>query len=82
MPPTVDFSGGPVTACTNKYDQKDDIIYYNSYKSEYVSQTTGVRQITFIDIFDNRRMINEFEEENYVCVPLTSNEQLNDILND
>lgn len=79
---SVDFSVGPVTACTNKYNTKDDIIFYNSSKSEYLSQSTGVKQITFIDIFDNRRMLNEFELDNYTCLDVTTNEQIKSILND
>lgn len=78
----IDFSTGPVTACTNKYDSKDDIIYYNSDKSEYLSQSTGVTQITFIDVYGNRKMINEFEQENYICMEINSNEQVKSILND
>ncbi len=78
----IDFSIGPVTACTNKYDSKDDIIYYNSDKSEYLSQSTGVTQITFIDINGNKRMINEFEQENYICTEIHTNEQVKSILND
>jgi len=78
----VDFSIGPVTSCTNKYDTKDDIIFYNSSRSEYLSQSTGVTQYTFIDVSGNKRMLNEFELDNYICIPVTSNEQVNSILND
>lgn len=78
----VDFSIGPVTACTNKYNSKDDIIFYNSDKSEYLSQSTGVTQITFVDVYGNKRMINEFERENYTCAEIHTNEQVKSILND
>jgi hypothetical protein len=80
--PSVDFTIGTVTACTNKYDVKDDIVFYDSKKSEYLSQSTGVMQITFVDIFNHKRMLNEFELDNYICVPVTSNEQVNSVLND
>jgi hypothetical protein len=78
----VDFTAGPVFACTNKYDNKDDIIFYESSKSEYLSQSTGVNQYTFIDVSGNRRMLNEYELDNYDCVELTTDEQVNSVLND
>jgi hypothetical protein len=62
----IDFSKD-VIACTNKYDSKENIIYYSENKSSFRSQSTGVIQHTFIDIYQNRRMINEYEMENYVC---------------
>lgn len=79
---SVDFTSGPVTSCTNKYDIKDDIIFYNSDKSEHVSPFTGVPQTTIVDIFDDRHMLNVYELDNYVCIPVTNNEQINSILND
>lgn len=77
----LDFSKN-LTACTNIYDSKDDIIFYDENKSSFESMTTGVIQYTYIDVYQDRRMLNEFEIENFKCVKITSTEQYNTVVND
>jgi hypothetical protein len=77
----LDFSN-KVIVCENKYDKKDDLIYYANKKSEFVSQTTGVLQYIFIDVYEDRKMINEYEMENYICYEITEQNQFEKIIGD
>mgnify|MGYP000874451176 FL=1 len=77
----IDFTK-EVIACTNIYDLQDDIIYYEENKSSFESMSTGVIQYTYVDVYQNRRMLNEYELENYECTQVTSAEEYNKIVND
>jgi hypothetical protein len=77
----IDFSKS-VIACTNIHDTKDDIVYYEENKSSFESMTTGVMQYTYVDVYQNRRMLNEFELDNYKCEVVSTVEQYNQIVND
>lgn len=71
-----------VVACTDIHDSKDDLIYYKENMSSFESMTTGVDQFTYVDVYGKRRMLNEYEIENYKCQVITSEEQFKKIVND
>lgn len=78
----IDFHNNTVIACENKYDKKDDIIYYENKRTEFLSQSTGVLQFVIIDVYQDRKVINEFEIENYVCYEITEQSQFDKIVSD
>lgn len=71
-----------VIACTNKYDVKDDLVYYFKNETYFESQTTGTMQYTFIDVFGNKRMLNEFEVDNYNCSIVKTQDEFEKIVTD
>jgi hypothetical protein len=78
---TLDYNKN-IIACTNIYDKKDKIIYYEDNKNTFQSVSTGVTQYTYIDVYGERKMLNEYEIDNYNCVTVSSQEQFNKIVNE
>ena len=77
----IDFENHAVFACINNYDAKDVFVYYDTDKTITTSESTGVVQYAYIDVLGERRLLNEYEIDNFICVRVHSNAEVEYLLN-